>query len=129
MPEPVTPLPQLPDFMLEGQPNAEAGVDLELEAGATAAQDRAQQVGVKTDLRREMDLALDSARSMFTDVDRFISLGRTQSATSLLEFQVQKDPTDRDAWVKLMAVYRQEGMEAEFQRTFAEFKKKFPGEV
>jgi hypothetical protein len=129
MPEPVTPLPQLPDFMLEGQPNAEAGVDLELEAGAEAAQERAQQVGVKTDLRREMDLALDSARSMFTDVDRFISLGRTQSATSLLEFQVQKDPTDRDAWLKLMAVYRQEGMEAEFQRTFAEFKKKFPGEV
>jgi hypothetical protein len=123
--EEVTPLPQLPDYMLEGEGKAPAGVDVELEPGPEPG----GEVEVKTELKREMDLALDNSRSMFTDVDRFISLGRIQNAISLLEFQVHKDPNDRDSWVKLMAVYRQEGMEAEFQRTYAEFKRKFPGEV
>ena len=32
------------------------------------------------DVLYEMDQALDNTRSMFTDVDRFIALGRTQNA-------------------------------------------------
>jgi hypothetical protein len=121
------PLPKLPDYLLEGESRQPPGVDVELEPGP--AQPPAGEMGVKTELKREMDLALDSSRSMFTDVDRFISLGRIQNAISLLEFQIHKDPNDRDTWVKLMAVYRQEGMETEFQRAYAEFKRKFPGEV
>ena len=80
-------------------------------------------------LKQEMDMAIDNSRSMFTDVDRFIALGRIQNAISLLEFQTQRDPRDRDSWVKLMAVYRQEGMETEFQRAFTQFKRHFPEEV
>lgn len=123
-PEAVAPLPQLPDYLLEGQEQAPAGVDLEVEAGPELAPAEPQ-----NGLKREMDMALDNSRSMFTDVDRFIAMGRTQNAISLLEFQIQKDPNDRDSWVKLMAVYRQEGMETEFQRAYAEFKRKFPGEI
>ncbi|HZP93600.1 MAG TPA: hypothetical protein VFB20_12065 [Burkholderiales bacterium] len=108
-------------FATATQPTATAGVDVVLEAEAAA-----QAEAVRTDLRREMDLALDSSRSMFTDVDRFIALGRIQNAISLLEFQIHKDPSDRDSWVKLMAVYRQEGMETEFQRTYEGFKRRFP---
>jgi hypothetical protein len=125
----LAPLPALPDLLIEAEAKGETGLDMVLEAEPKPEEPPAQQGGVENGLKREMDLALNSARSMFTDVDRFISLGRTQNAISLLEFQVHKDPNDRDAWVKLMAVYRQEGMEAEFQRAFAEFKRKFPGEV
>jgi len=127
--EEVSPLPQLPDYLLEGEARVSGAVDVELEPGPALAEQPAEEVGVKTDLKREMDLALDQSRSMFTDVDRFISLGRIQNAVSLLEFQIHKDPGDRDSWIKLMAVYRQEGMEAEFQRTYAEFRRRFPGEV
>jgi hypothetical protein len=65
---------------------------------------------------------------MFTDVDRFIALGRTQNAVSLLQFQVQKDPKDRDSWIKLMAIYRQEKMDSELAAAAREFKRNFPGE-
>jgi hypothetical protein len=123
-PEAEAPLPQLPDYLLEGQAQTPAGVDLEVEAGPEPAPAEPQ-----NGLKHEMDMALDNSRSMFTDVDRFIAMGRTQNAISLLEFQIQKDPNDRDSWVKLMAVYRQEGMESEFQRTYTQFKRKFPGEV
>ncbi len=80
---------------------------------------------VEDDLRREMDDALDGARSMFTDVDRFIALGRTENALSLLEFQVKKDPEDRGVWVKLLAIYEQEGMRDKFESTHAAFNKQF----
>jgi hypothetical protein len=123
-PELAGPLPELPDYLLEGQAQAPTGVDLEVEPGPEPAPAEPQ-----TGLKREMDMALDNSRSMFTDVDRFIAMGRTQNAISLLEFQIQRDPNDRDSWVKLMAVYRQEGMETEFQRTYAEFRRRFPGEV
>ena len=81
--------------------------------------------GVTQELRREMDDALDGARSMFSDVDRFIALGRTENALSLLEFQVKSNPEDRGAWVKLLAVYEQEGMEDAFENTRAAFNEQF----
>lgn len=80
---------------------------------------------VSQKLQREMDDALDGARSMFTDVDRFIALGRTKNAISLLEFQIQRDSQDRDAWIKLMAIYKVEGMAGEFERTLAAFNGQF----
>ena len=76
-------------------------------------------------LRSQMDDAMDATRSMFTDVDRFITLGRIQNAISLLEFQVKREPTDRDSWIKLMAVYRGEGMGDDFDRTYAAFRDQF----
>jgi hypothetical protein len=123
----IGPIPELPDFMKDSV-NGKSAVDVDLGAAPAVPPPQAKEEP-KVELKREMDLALDSARSMFTDVDRFIALGRTQNAISLLEFQVHKDPNDRDSWVKLMAVYRQEGMEAEFQRTFTAFKRKFPGDA
>lgn len=141
-PAPVPPRPQQPERppsepRLEEELAPPVFPDIPLEPpppGAPAAGEpsppeppRAEQPGLE--LRQEMDLALDSARSMFTDVDRFIALGRIQNAISLLEFQIHRDPNDRDSWVKLMAVYRQEGMESEFQRTYAEFRRRFPDEV
>jgi DNA-binding SARP family transcriptional activator len=76
-------------------------------------------------LRQEMDQALDSTRSMFSDVDRFITLGRIENAISLLEFQVRREPDDRDSWIKLMAVYRQEGKDDDFERTLAAYREQF----
>jgi hypothetical protein len=75
-----------------------------------------------------MDQALDNTRSMFTDVDRFIALGRTHNALSLLQFQVHKDPKDRDSWIKLMAIYRQEKMDVELAKAVREFRTHFPHE-
>ncbi|UCH49201.1 MAG: hypothetical protein JSU95_05290 [Betaproteobacteria bacterium] len=76
-------------------------------------------------LRAEMDDAMDATRSMFSDVDRFITLGRIQNAISLLEFQIKREPTDRDSWIKLMAVYRSEGMDDDFERIYAGFREQF----
>ena len=76
-------------------------------------------------LRAEMDDAMDATRSMFSDVDRFITLGRIENAISLLEFQVKREPTDRDSWIKLMAVYRGEGMDDDFDRIYAAFRDQF----
>jgi Tfp pilus assembly protein FimV len=98
-------------------------VDVELESGAAA-----QSVGLSSRILFEMDQALDNTRSMFTDVDRFIALGRTQNALSLLQFQVHRDPKDRDSWIKLMAIYRQEKMDSELAAAAREFMKNFPGE-
>jgi len=80
---------------------------------------------VNQGLKREMADALDGARSMFSDVDRFIVLGRAENAISMLEFQIETHPEDRDAWVKLMAIYEQEGMTDEFERTYQTFGEKF----
>jgi hypothetical protein len=102
-------------------PGANVGVALESDSIA-------QSVGLSSKVLFEMDQALDNTRSMFTDVDRFIALGRTQNAVSLLQFQVHKDPKDRDSWIKLMAIYRQEKMDSEFVGAAREFKKHFPGE-
>jgi hypothetical protein len=116
-----------PDFAVATQPNVTNGVDLELDSGPPAQ--TVEELAVSTNLRQAMDLALDNSRSMFTDVDRFIALGRTQNAISLLEFQVHKDPSDRDSWIKLLAIYRQEAMDREFERAHREFKRRFPGDV
>ncbi|MGQ0579203.1 MAG: type IV pilus assembly protein FimV, partial [Betaproteobacteria bacterium] len=99
------------------------GMDLELESSPIA-----QSIGLSSRVLFEMDQALDNTRSMFTDVDRFIALGRTQNAISLLQFEVHKDPKDRDSWIKLMAIYRQEKMDSELAAAAREFKKNFPGE-
>ncbi len=77
------------------------------------------------ELLHELDQALDMTQSMFNDVDRFIALGRTKNALSLLEFQVQKSPDDRNIWIKLMAVYRQAKMNAELEQTAREFQQHF----
>jgi hypothetical protein len=98
-------------------------VDVKLESAPAP-----QSVGLSSKVLFEMDQALDNTRSMFTDVDRFIALGRTQNAISLLQFQVHKDPKDRDSWIKLMAIYRQEKMDAEFAAAVREFKRHFPGD-
>lgn len=124
---PPAPTAVAPDFANDTQPQATAGVDLELDSGADAQ--AAEKLAVSTNLRQEMDEALDNSRSMFTDVDRFIALGRTQNAISLLEFQVHKDPDDRDSWIKLMAIYRQEAMDEEFERAHREFKQRFSGDA
>lgn len=100
-----------------------ANVDLRLESGPAAPP-----AGLSSKILFEMDQALDNTRSMFTDVDRFIALGRTQNAVSLLQFQVHRDPKDRDSWIKLMAIYRQEKMDAELAAAAREFKRHFPGE-
>ncbi|MEO8005875.1 MAG: hypothetical protein ABI771_13260 [Betaproteobacteria bacterium] len=84
--------------------------------------------GLSNEVLFEMDQAMDNTRSMFTDVDRFIALGRIQNALSLLQFQVHKDPTDRDSWIKLLAIYRQEKMDTELTKAAREFKSHFPNE-
>ena len=95
---------------------------------AKRTRSRSPAPGYRSKVLFEMDQALDNTRSMFTDVDRFIALGRTQNAISLLQFQVHKDPKDRDSWIKLMAIYRQEKMDAELAGAAREFKKNFPGD-
>ena len=80
---------------------------------------------VPASLRIEMDRAMDSTRSMFSDVDRFITLGRIENAISLLEFQIKRNPTDRNAWIKLMAIYRDRGLDDNFGRTYAAFRDQF----
>ena len=45
----------------------------------------------------------------------------------MLEFQIETHPEDRDAWVKLMAIYEQEGMAEEFERAYHAFGEKFAG--
>jgi hypothetical protein len=120
-------------------PRERAEADIKLEPGAATtpggnvdveleSESAARSVGLSSKVLFEMDQALDNTRSMFTDVDRFIALGRTQNAISLLQFQVHKDPKDRDSWIKLMAIYRQEKMDAELAGAAREFKKHFPGE-
>jgi len=100
-------------------------VDVNLESEPAAKPDIA---GLSSNILYEMDQALDNTRSMFTDVDRFIALGRTQNALSLLQFQVHKDPKDRDSWIKLLAIYRQEKMDAELAKAAREFSRIFPDE-
>lgn len=117
---------RVPDLVLDThamQPTAD--VDLELESELPAPP---QIADLSTDVLFEMDQALDNTRSMFTDVDRFIALGRTQNALSLLQFQVHKDPKDRDSWIKLMAIYRQEKMDVELAKAAREFRNHFPHE-
>ncbi|HVY05380.1 MAG TPA: hypothetical protein VHB46_05340, partial [Burkholderiales bacterium] len=98
----------LPDIPFDAPAKATTtDVDVPLDTGKPV---EAQVPGLSNDVLFEMDQALDNTRSMFTDVDRFIALGRTQNALSLLQFQVHKDPKDRDSWIKLMAIYRQEKM-------------------
>ena len=115
-----------PDFALDTQAmQPTTDVDLKLESGSPAPP---QIAGLSNDILFEMDQALDNTRSMFTDVDRFIALGRTQNALSLLQFQVHKDPKDRDSWIKLMAIYRQEKMDVELAKAAREFRNRFPHE-
>ena len=122
-PPPAAESGRVPDVALDTRvPEQSMGVDLELESEPPAP---ATVAGLSTDVLFEMDQALDNTRSMFTDVDRFIALGRTQNALSLLQFQVHKDPKDRDSWIKLMAIYRQEKMEVEFARAAREFRNNF----
>jgi hypothetical protein len=68
-----------------------------------------------------MDQALEATRTMFSDVDRFIILGQIRNATNLLETRIKRSPDDRDSWIKLLAIYREEGMEGGFNRTYAAF--------
>ena len=96
-------------------------------AGSTTRTDGAfsNEVLVSTGLRQEMDDSLDSARSMFSDIDRYIALGRIQNAINLLEFQIERDPDDRTTWIKLMAVYRHNTMTDDFDRVYADYCERF----
>jgi hypothetical protein len=115
-----------PEPALDNQvTQATTGVDLKPESRPPA---QPQFAGLSNEVLFEMDQALDNTRSMFTDVDRFIALGRTQNALSLLQFQVHKDPKDRDSWIKLMAIYRQEKMDIELAKAVRQFKHNFPNE-
>ena len=42
--------------------------------------------------------------------------------------KVHKDSKDRDSWIKLMAIYRQEKMDVELTKAAREFKNNFPNE-
>ncbi len=124
-----TPRPEVPDIAFDTQMmEAATNVDLELDSGPTDKGSSESAPAVSSDLAFEMDQALDNTRSMFTDVDRFIALGRTQNALSLLQFQVVKDPKDRDSWIKLLAIYRQEKMDAELEKSLREFRRNFPND-
>jgi len=117
---------ETPDLLLEAdsaQNMTELDVHLE-----SAPPEPPQVDGLSSEVLYEMDQALDNTRSMFTDVDRFIALGRTQNALSLLQFQVHKDPKDRDSWIKLLAIYRQEKMDDELTKAAREFRRNFPAE-
>ena len=125
-PPPAAESGRVPDVALDTRvPEQTMGVALELESEPPAP---ATVAGLSPDVLFEMDQALDNTRSMFTDVDRFIALGRTQNALSLLQFQVHKDPKDRDSWIKLMAIYRQEKMDVELAKAAREFRNRFPHE-
>lgn len=124
-----TPRPEVPDIAFDTQMmEAATNVDLELDSGPKDKGSSESASGVSSDLAFEMDQALDNTRSMFTDVDRFIALGRTQNALSLLQFQVVKDPKDRDSWIKLLAIYRQEKMDAELEKALRDFRRNFPND-
>ncbi|MFN0041561.1 MAG: FimV family protein [Burkholderiales bacterium] len=84
--------------------------------------------GLSGELLFELDQVMDNTRSMFTDVDRFIALGRFQNAITLLQFQVQKDPKDRESWIKLMGVYRHQKMDRDLEAAVRDFKRNFPNE-
>lgn len=129
-PETPQPKPEVPDIEFDKTQVMEVAtnVDLELDSGSKAAVPGESVPGVTSDLAFEMDQALDNTRSMFTDVDRFIALGRTQNALSLLQFQVVKDPKDRDSWIKLLAIYRQEKMDADLEKALKEFRRHFPND-
>ena len=73
----------------------------------------------------EMDNAMDATRTMFSDVDRFIMLGNFQNAINVLDFRITREPSDRDSWIKLMAICRDAGMEDDFYRTYAAFREQF----
>lgn len=107
------------------EPAAESPVVLDVPAGTDPG---SQVAGLSNEVLFEMDQAMDNTRSMFTDVDRFIALGRIQNALSLLQFQVHKDPADRDSWIKLLAIYRQEKMDTELAKAAREFRNNFPNE-
>ena len=125
-PPPAAEPARVPDLVLDTQAmQPTAGLDLELKSERPAPP---HVTGLSNDLLFEMDQALDNTRSMFTDVDRFIALGRTQNALSLLQFQVHKDPKDRDSWIKLMAIYRQEKKDDELAKAARAFSIHFPRE-
>jgi hypothetical protein len=127
--EEAPPRREVPDIAFDTQMmEAATNVDLELDSGPKEKGAGESVPGVTSDLAFEMDQALDNTRSMFTDVDRFIALGRTQNALSLLQFQVVKDVKDRDSWIKLLAIYRQEKMDAELEKALKEFRQHFPND-
>ena len=110
-----------PDRIFD-KPPADASSTVDIDLGTDS---KASRAGLSEDVVREMERAIDGTRSIFTDVDRLIGLDRTQSAISVLEFQIKTTPKDRDCWIKLMAIYRRAGKHVEFDKTAAEFKKNF----
>lgn len=123
------PKPEAPDMAFDKTQVMEAVANVDLERdGGPKDKGGESTPGVSSDLAFEMDQALDNTRSMFTDVDRFIALGRTQNALSLLQFQVVKDPKDRDSWIKLLAIYRQEKMDTELEKALRDFRRNFPND-
>jgi len=68
---------------------------------------------------------MDATRTMFSDVDRFIMLGQIQNAINVLDSRIKREPSERDSWIKLMAICRDEGMENDFYRAYAAFREQF----
>ncbi len=65
--------------------------------------------------------------SNFAAVDQFIKLGNINSALSLLKHRIEKDPKNKNAWIRMLAVYRREKMNLEFEETMRGFKAIFQG--
>jgi hypothetical protein len=76
-------------------------------------------------LRAEMDKVMDATRTMFSDIDRFIMLGQSKDAIGVLDSRIKREPSNRDSWIKLMAIYRDEDMKDDFYRTYATFREQF----
>ena len=122
----------LPAVDRDGRPSAEAEVYEALDRVLTKEPEpERKQSTARMDaeppaaLRAEMDQAMEATRTMFSDVDRFIILGQIRNATNLLESRIKHEPADRESWIKLMAIYRDEGMEGGFSRTYTAFCEQF----
>ena len=68
---------------------------------------------------------MDATRTMFSEIDRFIMLGQSKDAIGVLDSRIKREPSDRDSWIKLMAIYRDEDMKDDFYRTYATFREQF----
>ncbi len=110
-----------PDFSLEPDNAPDHGPA----AGPASALPSAKPPATEQDI--DLEELLNPTRSIIGDVDRYIALGRPQSAISLLKSQIEKDPQDRLAWAKLLLLYRtQGGMRRSFDNTAEQFAVRFP---
>jgi phage tail protein X len=77
----------------------------------------------------DVELLFDPTKSLVDDVNRFVALGRPKGAISLLKDQINKHMNDRISWLKLLAIYHNEGMITDFDKVVKEFKKIFRDKI